>query len=473
MKKILAILLACAMVFAMAACANTDNPDNTAPEGSTPSQSGDNSTTNTEPTTGGDNVTEPSDGYTWEIKDVATPTFADVELQKLTAVEGHDAQATVVVSPWKLEDYNLEEMKTTLQNSALFKDWVFGIEETERGNATNYKEVGYMVGYEWEKSIVGTNEYYDTMSWVTDVEMMVAGETEKAIGYTDIRLDIEIPVENVTKEMQDEIAKLLVELFGEEYGTFLCYAPTVEKNCLLEVHQDNATIYFRRETTEYGLMFRMHMSPQLGYKMFDSYPGPGDYVSIVDTPSYVYQLLNENIGAVNVHDFGNIGDKMLKENYVDYDGTMSDYSSAYYMRTVKLDNGHTVESFELNAMVGQKEVAKLISTDFVIDYEVVHNGTAVTDVELKFECGVGITGDEADLEATRTEFFNRGAKMLQCILKDDINPAEVITKGEDGKHQVYQWETSVLGLTKSANMSFAIGTTMADTMVGYIYYNIY
>lgn len=472
MKKILALLLVCAMVFSMAACGNNEKPNETSPDASQPSQGDVSTNPGNETPSGGNNATEPSEQPKWATHEVKAPEFANIEIQKLTAVEGYDAQASVIVSPWKLEDFKLEDIKTTLQGSPLFEGWVFGTEETERAKATNYKETGFMLGYEWEKSIVGTKEYYETMSYATDIEMLLGGDTESTIGYTDIRLDIEIPEEEVTPEIQAEVARLLVAIFGEEYGNFLCYAPTVNKNCMLEIKQDNAIIYFRREVSKYGLMFRMHIDPLLGYKMFDSYPGPGDYTSIVETPEYVYELLNENIGSMNVHDYGNLGDKMLKENYVDYVGTISDFTSAYYMRTMKLDNGHSVESFEMNAMVGQDEVAKLICTDFVIDYEVVHNGTAVTDVELKFECGVGITGDEADLETTRDTFFQRGANMLKCILKDDINPAEVITKGEDGKHQAYKWETTVLGLTKSANMSFSIGTTMADTMVGYIYYNI-
>lgn len=479
MKRILSLVLILALALSLAACANTQ-PNSGTNQPTETQQGGENNPDTTNPTSSSGNDDQ---SFQWETKEMTAPVFEEIAVEKLTAVEGYDAKASVIVSPWKMSDFSLDDIQATLEACPLFEGYIFGTEEIERGHATNYKDVGFLMSYEWEKQIVSTRNYYDTRLYANDgVEFTLGGNTEDTIGYNDISLSMYVPMDRVNENTQETIRLLLVDIFGEEYGNFLCYAPTVEKNCLLEVQQDNAIIYMRREVydsdyyNEDGDMiffFRMHIDPLLGYKVFESFPGNGEYTSIVDTPSYVNQILNENMGDVNVQDYGNIGAAMLKELYGEnYEFTISDYTSSYYMRTMQLDNGHSSVSFELNAMAGLSETAKLICPDFVIDYDVVHNGTAVTDVELKFELGVGMDKGDADLEATRTKFFNNGAKALKCVLLDDIDPAEVMVKGEDGKHKAYSWDTNIMGLDKKADMSFVMGETMAGFLVGYIYYNI-
>lgn len=468
MKKILAILLACAMVFAMAACANTENPDNTAPDASMPSQSGDNSTTNTEPTPGGNDATEPSEG--WQTKDVELPTFDTVEVMKLTACEGK-LTASVVKSPWQFEDFDKDAAMNALKTSPLFKDWVFGTEEKEYGALTNYEEIGQVFGYEWEQSIVATREVYDTMAYASDLTLTFTGDTQYVHGYEQIKLEIDIPAEEVTSEIQDEVYKLLQVIFGE-YAEALCYAPVVEgENLLLEVKQDNAIIYLRRGISKYGLTFNMYMNPIMSGNAYREFPGDGSYVSIAKQPEYIYEVLNEKIGSVDLSDYKNICAEMLRQYFPEYSRTTPD-SDAYRIRTLKLDNGHVVEEFEIEANIGTEELSGTAAPDLIIEYEVVHNGTSITDVELKMECGVGQVHADADLEKTRDEFFATGVKMFKCILKDDIDAAEVIVKGEDGKHQSYNYKTNVLGLEKDASISFTIGETFLGTLVGYIYFNI-
>ena len=470
MKKILAILLACAMVFAMAACANTDNSEKPDSGASQPTQGDVTTNPDNETTLGGNDATEPSEG--WQTKNVELPTFDTVEVVQKTAYEGQ-LTASVVQSPWQLEDFNQEAIMSALKASSLFEGWIFGTEVSEAAEITNYKELGYVPGYEWEQCIVATREVYDTMAYASDLALTFSGDTHYIHGYEGVKLEIDIPKEDVTPEIQDEVYKLLKVIYGE-YADAMCYAPvTSGENLLLEVKQSNAIIYLRRTVSKYGLTFNMYMTPLSVGNAYREFPGDGFYKSVAKAPQYAYEFLNEKVGALDVNNFQNIGADMLKETFEGYTHT-SPESTAYRVRYLTLENGHNVERVQITGNIATEELSGSFAPDFKLEYEVVHNGTAISDVEMKFECGVGLAadGDDEYYEQLKTKFFGIAQKMFGYVLKDEVDVAANLVKGEDGKYTAYRYTTTVCGLEKNASIDFAMGPTMAGPVVGYIYYNI-
>jgi hypothetical protein len=87
-------LLAYIMVLSMTACQSK-----VLSEAPSSPQSGENLTTNTGPTQGENGVTEPSSGFTWEIKDVAAPEFEVCELTKaaVTQYNGRDVTTDIII----------------------------------------------------------------------------------------------------------------------------------------------------------------------------------------------------------------------------------------------------------------------------------------------------------------------------------------------------------------------------------------
>lgn len=470
MKKLFAILLVCAMVLSMAACGSDKTNEKPSPDASTPSQGDVSPNPDNETTPGGNDATEPSEG--WQTKDVTLPTFDTVEVVQKTACEGQ-LTAKVAQSPWQLEDFDQEAIMSALKASPLFEGWIFGTEVSESAEITNYKEIGNVPGYEWEQCIVATREVYDTMAYASDLTLTFSGDTHYIHGYEGIKLEIDIPIEEVTPEIQDEVYKLLQVIYGE-YAEALCYAPvTSGENLLLEVNQSNAIIYLRRTTSKYGLTFNMYMKALSSGNAYREFPGDGFYQSVAKAPQYAYEFLNEKVGSLDVNDFNNIGAAMLKETFEGYTYT-SPESTAYRVRYLTLENGHNVEKVQITGNIATEELSGSFAPDFKLEYEVVHNGTAISDVEMKFECGVGIAadGDDEYYAQLKTKFFGVAQKMFGYVLKDELDIPTVMTQKEDGTYNAYNFKTTVCGLEKNASISFAMGPTMAGPVVGYIYFNI-
>ena len=163
---------------------------------------------------------------------------------------------------------------------------------------------------------------------------------------------------------------------------------------------------------------------------------------------------------------------MLQSYFHKYNGTISDYASSYTMQILLLDNGRRIISFALNAMVSQKGVERLISPDFMIEYQVMYDGENIVDANFTLKCSTGQKDATMNIEAARDEFTNAAAHMLRCIMKDDVSTDGVFTCNEDGAYQPYQYKTNIFGMEKNVTILFDMGATMADKLVGYIYYTI-
>jgi hypothetical protein len=129
---------------------------------------------------------------------------------------------------------------------------------------------------------------------------------------------------------------------------------------------------------------------------------------------------------------------------------------------------------QITGNIATEELSGSFAPDFKLEYEVVHNGTAISDVEMKFECGVGIAadGDDEYYAQLKTKFFGIAQKMFGYVLKDELDIPAVMTQKEDGTYNAYNFKITVCGLVKNASISFAMGPTMAGPVVGYIYFNI-
>lgn len=488
MKKILSLILVCIMIFSLAAC---DKPDNVEEDNPlfTP-QPSQNDSTNTNPSI---NETQPStpsqetdkneddEDSIWKTKDVSLPTFNNIDTVKLPVAEGHEVQNTLVVSPWQLKDYDINATADTIKKSPLFNGWTFGLEERESVDIKTYSEIGQTNGYEWEKSIVGSADYNDYLSYASDVNVTYSSNTTYVIGYERIEVEIKLKPEDWHKDVQDQIYEVLKAVYGEEYATFLCYAPYINGNLLFEEKQSNALIEFRRNVRYsdskydpgYTYQFWINMDHRISYQPVKAFSGNGEYTSILkDKPEYLYDLLGNNIGSFDVREYDKLCHEFFEKHYPGYVCTTPNTSTGYILRTLTLDNGHHVVSFDMEADISAKDNAP---ANFIIDYEIIHNGSKFTDVELKFQCGTGSQGDninDTEVEKLRDKYFKIGAKMLKDILPGNINPADVIVKNADGEHQKYQYTDNVLGLDKTITIDFDLGHTFADTYVGYIYFNI-
>ena len=483
MKKIISLLLVAVMVFSLAAC-NTNNQDDpsqstnptntneptspTAPNASTP-----NGETNPNGKPNDPNVEQP-EKYTWETKNITLPTFSEVEVLEYPVVEGWKSNAKIVKSPWQLQDYNPVDAKAAFAQSYLFKDWIFGIQSYEKGTMTNYENVGYRTSYTWEQSVVATNKYRETDKYsYGGIEIIYSGATQTIEGYKGIKTSIPMDSITLTKEVQDEIYKLLQSVYGE-YAETLCYAPCTNKTIIMEVEQENATITLVRSINDDSIFFNMYMNPTVRTYHKD-FPGNGEYISIANNAKYTNELLNPAVGSLRIDDFKNIGADMLKEVYDGYLYTLPE-TKPYFMRFLTLDNGHYVEYVKMCGDIATEELSGHFAPDFILEYTVVYNGTTVTDVELNFECGVSMVsaGDKSDAyyETVRTQLFDKACKMFPYVLKDEIDVANTMTKDESGKHTAYRFKSDLFGLQKDASIDFSMGYTMAGPIVGYIYYKI-
>ena len=487
MKKFITLLLAVTMLLSLAAC-NTSNDDpntpttpsnstsDTTPDATTPSQpSGDNPSDNPTIPSNPSGSETPDAGYVWETKDVTLPTINTIEIAQYPVVEGWDTQAKLVKSPWQLDDYDIEAVKTAFTNSSLFQDYIFGTELYEKGTMTNYEDVGYRTSYTWEKSVVASapNNYHKTHVYATDIVIKYTGKSQTIQGYESVSVEINIEDRELTKEFQDEMYELLKVVYGE-YAETMCYAPQVDGSILMRVTQNNATITLIRTVNDKKIFLNMYMTPSVR-TYHNDYPGTGDYTSIINNLKYTNTILNPKVGDISIADFNNIGSSMLKETYPGYLYTLPEIKP-YFMRIMTLDNGHYVEYAKITGNIATEEMSGHLAPDFIMDYTVVKAGEETTRVELDFQCGVGMVGagDKSDAyyESVRTQFFDTACKMFDYILTDDIDVANVMTKDDSGKHQPYRYNTTIDGLALKASINFDMGYTMAGPIVGYVYYTL-
>ena len=467
MHKWLALCLTCVMSCSMVACQLSKNspakPFGT-PESNVTGQQ------DNEPTKTKSSDTTHSTGLQWEVREVVAPTVDNVKAQYFTV--HNNTKAGVVISPWQSTDFDLESTKSSLQNSPLLDDWTIASQKTEVGHVTEYNDVGQMTGRQWIHSIIGSTSEERLISGEPDLSVEYHENTETTIGYTDIRFCFNIPEEKITREIQDQMYQLLKNVYGDEYAEFLCYAPNIEGSLLLEIKQDNAKIYFRRNITPSSITFSVQVVSRLYDDIFTSFPGANEYTPLIDVPKHMTQFVQPEFGDINLQEYRNIGAQMLQEYLPGYDGTVSDYSSSYTMKILYLNNNKRIESFVLNAMISQTDVNKLLSPDLIIDYTITYQDDNIDDAKFNLKCSAGQTDANIDAEYARTEFPNIAVKMLQCILADDGDIEYTFAPNQDGEYQQYQYQSKVCGIDKTVSIRFEMGTTMADKLVSYFYVSI-
>ena len=467
MHKWLALCLMCVMSYSMVTC---QLPQNSPVKPFATPESNVTGQLDNEPIQTESSDTTHSTGLQWEIREVVEPTVNNVQAQYFTVHE--EIKAGVVISPWQPADFSIDRTKNALQSSQLLKGWALGRQVDEIGHVTEYDKIGQMTGYQVIHSIIGAPSEDLLMTGTPQLSVEYHENTETTIGYTDILFRFNIPEENITKDVQSQMHQMLRVVYGEEYAEFLCYAPNVEGSLLLEIKQENAKIHFRRNITPSGIIFSVQVVSRLGDTIFLSFPGNKEHIHITDISQHIYEFISPEIGDINLQDYRNIGAKMLQSYFHKYNGTISDYASSYTMQILLLDNGRRIISFALNAMVSQKGVERLISPDFMIEYQVMYDGENIVDANFTLKCSTGQKDATMNIEAARDEFTNAAAHMLRCIMKDDVSTDGVFTCNEDGAYQPYQYKTNIFGMEKNVTILFDMGATMADKLVGYIYYTI-
>lgn len=465
MKKILILLLAGAIAIGSAACTqkttNTNNPN--------PSDPSEFTSENSEPPSPG-NKTEsgPTETSNWETQNILPPNVASPETEEVVAlkIEAGDVKVNRVVSPLSKELFDSNKAKDSLKKNPLFKDYVFGTENTERGKITLYSDVGQQNRYEYTEVVCATKNYYNTQSYFSDLVVTYTGDTAWFNGWKSLKVEIKIPLEEVTKETQNDVYEALCSVFGEEYAEYLCYAPATEDtNMSYELVFDNCKMTFRRNLSNYGLTFLVSLSHNLR-NSFESYSG--DYEPMLGTPEYFFDIFSEEMGEMNMRDYASVGSKMLKENFSGYSQTLPDYTSGYYYRVFTGDNGHKLVRFDFTGLIGQEEVGKLAAPDFEIEYEVILNGDDVVDIEGKAKCAIGQVGNNGDRDVAFKDFLKKGIIMLNCMLDADLNLTEFTYNTVEDKNTETTRDITILNLNKKVTLEVTFGETFVDTYVGYV-----
>lgn len=463
MRKVIALMLVLACICSMAACSNNNNADTSTPPTNTES----NMPGDTTP--GNDSNTEEEAGFQWETKEVPQPMFDAPQEQTfvVTQLNGKDVTATVVESPLKIEDYDIEATKNALAEQALFMDWFFGIEKYERGLVTLYSDIGQQTAYDYYTAIVASRDFYDTQSYFTDMQVQYKGRTDKNVGYNSIRVEIDTEGLEMNAELQQKIYDALVVVYGEEYAKVLCYNPVQSENIVYEIQHGRSSITFRRNINKSSVVFNILVSTS-STGWFEGYAGT-EYQPMLGTPEKFFEIFSEEIGSFELRAYKRLASEMLSQYYTDYECTVPDYTSGYNYRVVDMDNGYQYVSLSVDGMVKQKEVGKLVCPDLKVEYEFGMLDGVVTDIEGEFYCGVGLTGNNGDAETVKHALFAKALPMMEMIMAGDQELAKDFMYNESDKaYNTVKRTMEILGLEREVVFQFQFGETMADTYVGYL-----
>lgn len=411
------------------------------------------------------NDTGHSAGFQWLEREVPEPTIEEIQAKY---VVHNGAKAGLLLSPWQSTEFDLNETMTSLKNVPFLNGWTLGSQTTEIGYATA-DDTGQTNQYQRVYTILGSASEANVINGNSELCVEYQENTEAAIGYTDISLRYNIPEEEVTSETQTQMHVLLQNIFSEEYADFLCYAQQDEGSLLLEIKQDNAKIYFRRNLTPTSLIFSVKIVSLLNENGVAAFPGQREWTPLIDTSKHIHEFVNPKFGDMKLQHYSNIGAKTFQEYFNQYNGTISGYPSSYTMQVLRL-NSQRIEKFYLNAMLAQTDVYPLLSPDFIVDYTVIYHNDVVTDVICQLKCSAGQTDATVDIKHARAKFENAASQMIRALLKDSVDVH--FTPKQDGNYEPYQYQAKICGLDKTVTLRFEMGNTMADKLVSYFYVSI-
>ncbi len=482
MKKIIALLMVCCMLCTMAACTQTPS-DNTSETPST--QETPNTSEDTTPDTPGDETPDeskpgddtsddtsddtPAEPFNWDsiTKEVALPTFKESTKQELVVCQkdGKDVVATVAVSPFQHDAYDLNAIKAQLKQNPLFQGWDFGMETTERGNVYLYDDIGQQTSYEYKHSIVATDTYYDNTGWFPTLNVDFEGSTQEVIGYKAIVFEAYLDVKNFTQADVDALYQAVHAVFGE-YTDYLFYTPTGEYNVYMstEIEQENGWIVLSRHIDNHEVAFTMQFSHNI-YRTFDGFSGNGEYVPMLGTPDGLFDILNPEFGPCDMRDYTNIAGDFFQEHYVDFVKVTPD--DGYTYRKLIADNGHEVTIFELSSEVSQKDLGRLGRLSFAIEYEFIKNNNGVTSQIVRIDIPLGVIGDHADYNAFKQQYFNKAVEVLELLFAGNQNVATNLQLSED-KTSEYDSYVEVQGEKYYFKYLYTCKETATDTYAAWV-----
>ncbi len=482
MKKIISLLLVALVLASVVSCSeaemseseNSSGISSEAQSESTIKPVESSEAANNSETSEEENLYPETDGCKWDTKEVMEPIFEECTVKEAvvaTDKSGKEITTELLVTPFQVKDFDLNKTKDELKKTTLLKDWFLGIEEHESGKVTLYSEIGQKTSYGWYKAIVGdTSE----TGGLADLSISYEGNTETSVGYTKINFEIDVPKDKVHNEIQGEVFEALKKVYGDKTAEYLCYAPLKEKNLLCEIKQKNATIFLRREVYEtgtkynrcYRFFFAIIVTPN-DTDSFEGFEGEGEYVPLVGTPEYFFDIFSTDIGKFNMNDFENAASDLLTKHYDGYTSTFPHYGYSYSVENG--DNGYKYVDMSFDSYIGAEGIAKLYVQDFTVDYSIYMKDGVATNVCGDFRCGVGAClSDDSKKEQYRKELLEKGIEMMEMITKEKFSPEEFVYDEKNKTYNPVVRKMEIMGIEKDVSFIFEFGSNMGG-YYGYIH----
>ena len=458
MKQIIALLLLITCV-GMVSCSNDTSETSTDIVGTNTPISDD---------TIANETTEPSNIVSWVTKEVRQPMFdscKEVE-HVVMQLSGYNVTASVIQSPLSHEKYNIEATKECLSEHDLLAAYTFGISTTERGNVILYPDIGQQTAYEYAKAIIAIQPN-STSTPVSEFMVEYSGQTDKALGYTSVRVELKVQDTVVDETIQRQILEILTMVYGEEYANVLCYAPYLSENIVFEAKQTKADITFRRDINDTGLVFDISVTPYVD-NWLEGYGGT-DYIPMLGTPEKFFDVFSDAIGSFDLRAYKRLANTMLSTYYPEYECTVPNYSSGYQYGIISMDNGRRYISLDVDGIIQQKDINKIVCPDFKVAYDIIMLNDQVLDISGDVECGVGIQSNDKDKETVKHEMFNTALQMMEMLIEGDQDLSSGFIYNESDKaYNSVKRQVNMLGLDKEVLFQYHFSETMADAFIGYL-----
>ncbi len=423
-----------------------------------------------------DSLEKGDEWTTWP--DIVYPEFDDCEVLTPFWINynGKDYNAKVVVSPFSINDYDIEKTKNELKKNELFSGWIFGEEESETGLITTYNDVGNQTAYQWHKAIVATKEYNEGQTIFSDLVVKYEGKTNKTVGYSEISVKINIPIDEVTFEIQEKVYDVLHSVFSYKYNIaeILCFSPYEDPydKIVFSDSPKNGGVYFTRKTTSEGLEFiASFYTGILG--AVEGYSGNGEYTPKENIDKHIFDVFSDKMGDFDLKNYDNIASDMLSKYYTGYTKTMPGISSGYTYKIVRGENGHEYVCFDFNGLIGQEGVVRIGCNDLDISIETLSKDGIMLDLSSSLKCGVGFVSTYYEEEPTRLDMFERAMKMFETLTKESFVLTDDFVYNEDEKkYNIVKKQTNILGIDKEMSFVFDFYESAIDAYIGYIYIDI-
>lgn len=364
MKRIIALLLALAMIFALAACGN-DKPNNETPKESVNTQPSDATVTppseitpndTTEPSTPKDPVEDDQPQESWAIKeDVKVPTFQ--QPQKITE-EAFDylkgQKHTVQLYKSFYSDINPDELLTQLKALPLFEGWTWEKEIGETSDAKIYADSRMPHGYTYSVILRAEKELEDYSSH--DISIHFVNNTIAYQGWNLISVRYYTGDKEIGSEQQQTIFPVLQMVYGDS-AEYLLYAPITDtryNKMKQEIDNDLGSETLSRTMEEHVVSFCIDATNKADrpFKYYSSI----DYAPFLTEigPQYLNAVF-KNFDNMNFGDVYGINSKFFSRWVKEYDFTSSSLmDDLYEYRVTEYENGDKDVKFSAELRIYNK-----------------------------------------------------------------------------------------------------------------------